>query len=92
MDLQISVQGDEPIETITLLERVRDLVNDSELYSWVFTDPPTNLSDEISLLSRAEVIEGFPEFTESGLIRLVRKILSGTAPIEFDQDQPDYCH
>jgi HAE1 family hydrophobic/amphiphilic exporter-1 len=87
MDLQISVNGDEPTETITLLERVRDLVNDTELYTWVFTDPPTNLSDELSMTSRAEVIEGFSEFSESGLIRLVRKILSGTTPIEFEQHQ-----
>jgi HAE1 family hydrophobic/amphiphilic exporter-1 len=87
MDLQISVNGDEPTETITLLERIRDLVNDTELYSWVFTDPPTNLSDELSMTSRAEVIESFPEFSESGLIRLVRKILGGTTSIEFEQDQ-----
>jgi HAE1 family hydrophobic/amphiphilic exporter-1 len=87
MDLQISVNGDEPTETITLLERVRDLVNDSELYTWVFTDPPTNLSDELSMMSRADVIESFPEFSESGLIRLVRKILGGTTTIEFEEDQ-----
>jgi HAE1 family hydrophobic/amphiphilic exporter-1 len=87
MDLQISVQGDEPLEIVTLLERIRDLVNDSELYSWVFTDPPTNLSDEITMRSRAQVIDGFPEYTERGLIRMVRKILSGTASIEFEEDQ-----
>jgi HAE1 family hydrophobic/amphiphilic exporter-1 len=87
MDLQISVQGDDPIETITLLERIRDLVNGTELYSRVFTDPPTDLSDEISMTARSEVIEGFPEFTESGLLRLIRKILSGTTSVEFEQDQ-----
>jgi HAE1 family hydrophobic/amphiphilic exporter-1 len=87
MDLQISVQGDEPSETVALLERVRDLVNDTELYSWVFTDPPTNLSDELAMTSRREVIEGFPEFTEAGLVRLVRKILGGTRAIEFEEEQ-----
>ena len=87
MDLQISVQGEKPIETITLLERVRDLVNDTEQYAWVFTDPPTDLSDELAMTARKEVIEGFTEFSESGLIRLVRKILGGTATIEFEQDQ-----
>jgi HAE1 family hydrophobic/amphiphilic exporter-1 len=86
MDLQISVQGDEPIEAITLLERVRDLVNETELYSWVFTDPPTNLSDELAMTSRLEVIDGFSEFSEGGLIRLVRKVLSGTNTVEFEQD------
>jgi HAE1 family hydrophobic/amphiphilic exporter-1 len=87
MDLQISVQGDDPTETITLLERVRDLVNDSELYTWVFTDPPTNLSDELSITSRSEVIDGFPGFSESELVRLARKILSGTAAVEFEEEQ-----
>jgi len=87
MDLQISVQGEKPIDTITLLERVRDLVNDTELYAWVFTDPPTDLSDELSMTARREVIEGFSEFSESSLIRLVRKILGGTASVEFEQDQ-----
>ena len=87
MDLQISVQGDEPMEIVTLLERIRDLVNDTELYSRVFTDPPTNLSDELAMRSRADVIDGFPEFSERSLLRLVRKILSGTASIEYEQDQ-----
>ncbi|MCK4924604.1 MAG: efflux RND transporter permease subunit, partial [Spirochaetes bacterium] len=87
MDLQISVQGDDPTETITLLERVRDLVNDTELYTWVFTDPPTNLSDELAMTSRREVIDGFPGFSEGGLVRLVRKILSGTTTIEFEEEQ-----
>jgi HAE1 family hydrophobic/amphiphilic exporter-1 len=87
MDLQISVQGEEPGETVALLERVRDLVNDSELYARVFTDPPTNLSDEIAMFSRREVIDGFPEFTETGLIRLVRKVLGGTIAIEFEEEQ-----
>jgi len=86
MDLQISVQGDEPNETVALLERVRDLVNNTELYSWVFTDPPTKLSDELSLTSRREIIDGFPEFSEAGLISLVRKILGGTIAIEFEED------
>jgi multidrug efflux pump subunit AcrB len=87
MDLQISVHGDEPTETITLLERVRDLVNDTELYSWVFTDPPTQLTDELSMTSRAEVIEGFSEYNENSLIWLVRKILGGTTAVEFEQNQ-----
>jgi HAE1 family hydrophobic/amphiphilic exporter-1 len=87
MDLQISVQGDEPTETITLLERVRDLVNNTELYTWVFTDPPTSLSDELAMTSRREVIDGFSGFSEGGLVRLVRKILSGTTAIEFEEEQ-----
>ncbi|KKK47144.1 hypothetical protein LCGC14_3158160, partial [marine sediment metagenome] len=66
---------------------IRDLVNETEIYSRVFTDPPTNLSDEIAMRSRVEVIDGFGEFSERSLIKMVRKILSGTASIEFEQDQ-----
>jgi HAE1 family hydrophobic/amphiphilic exporter-1 len=87
MDLQISVKGDEPIVAVTILERVRDIVRDTELYAWSFTDPPTSLADELSVISRAEVIDGFPEFTEGTLVRLVRKILGGTSTLEFEQDQ-----
>jgi multidrug efflux pump subunit AcrB len=87
MDLQISVQGDDPLEAVTLLERVRDLVNETDLYSWVFTDPPTSLSDELSMTSRAGVAEGFDGLSEAGLIRLVRRILGGTAPIEFEEGE-----
>jgi len=53
----------------------------------VFTDPPTNLSDELAMTSRREVIDGFPGFSEGGLVRLVRKILSGTTTIEFEEEQ-----
>jgi HAE1 family hydrophobic/amphiphilic exporter-1 len=87
MDLQISVHGDDPAEAVTLLERIRDLVNETEVYGWAFTDPSTNFSDELTLTAREEVLEGFPEFNERGLLSLVRKILGGTAAIEFEEDQ-----
>jgi HAE1 family hydrophobic/amphiphilic exporter-1 len=87
MDLQISVHGDDPEEAIAILERVRDLVNDTELYGWVFTDPATSFSDELTMVARPEVIDGFPEYNERSLLALVRKILGGTATIEFEQDQ-----
>jgi HAE1 family hydrophobic/amphiphilic exporter-1 len=87
MDLQISVLGDDPAEAIKLLERIRDLVNETELYTWVFTDPNTSFSDELTMTARSEVIDGFPEWSERGLIGLVRKILGGTTAIEFEEGQ-----
>jgi HAE1 family hydrophobic/amphiphilic exporter-1 len=87
MDLQISVHGDDPAEAVTILERIRDLVNETELYGWAFTNPSTNFSDELTMMAREEVVEGFPEFNERGLLSLVRKILGGTAEIEFEEDQ-----
>ncbi len=86
MDLQISVHGDDPALAVTLLERIRDLVNETELYGWAFTDPSTNFSDELTLTAREEVLEGFDEFNESSLLSLIRKILAGTATVEFEED------
>ena len=86
MDLQISVHGEDPAEAVTILERIRDLVNETDLYGWAFTDPSTNFSDELTLTAREEVIEGTPEFTERSLLNLVRKILAGTAIVEFEEN------
>ncbi len=85
MDLQISVAGEDPAELVATLERIRDLVNDSELYGFAFTEPSTNLSDQVILTARRETIEGFPGFTEAGLTGLVRRILRGTESVEFDE-------
>jgi len=72
---------------VTLLERIHDMVDEMDLYAWMFTDPPTSLSDEIALSTRREVLNGFPELSEAALVRLVRKILSGTVSIEFEEGQ-----
>jgi hydrophobic/amphiphilic exporter-1 (mainly G- bacteria), HAE1 family len=84
MDLQISVHGDDPTEAISLLERIRDVVNQSELYGWAFTNPGTNFSDELTITSRQEVFQGFSDLSEESLLNLVRTSLGGTASIELD--------
>jgi len=85
MDLQISIKGEDEAEIITLLEKTRDLIRDSELYGWTFTEPSTNMSDQMVLTSRKEIIEGFPQFSEAGLLGYVRRILRGTSSIEFEE-------
>ena len=65
---------------------MRDIVNDTELYGRTYTDPGTNFSDELTMTSRTEVIEGFPEYTERSLLTLVRKILGGTVSVDFEAD------
>jgi len=87
MDLQISVHGEDPAEAVTILERMRDLVNETDLYGWAFTDPSTNFSDELTLTAREEVLEGTPEFNERSLLSLIRKILGGTAAVEFEENR-----
>jgi len=86
MDLQISVHGDDPAESVAILERVRDLVNAMDLYGWAFTNPDTNFSDELTMTARSEVIDGFNGFSERSLLALIRKILSGTTAVEFEED------
>lgn len=86
-DLQLSVRGEDEAEVVLILERVRDLVNESDLYGRVFTDPPTGFNDELALSVRREVLEGFPDLTETSLVATVRRILQGTSAIEFEEDQ-----
>ena len=85
MDLQISIKGEDEAEIITLLEKTRDLIRGSELYGWTFTEPSTNMSDQMVLTSRKEIIEGFPQFSEPGLLGYVRRILRGTGAVEFEE-------
>ena len=86
MDLQISVHGDDPAEAVTILERIRDLVNETDLYGFAFTDPSTNFSDELTLTAREGVLEGTPDFNEGSLLSLIRKILGGTAAVDFKEN------
>jgi hypothetical protein len=85
MDLQISINGENEDILISLLEETRDLINESGLYRWTFTEPSTNLSDQLVITSRLEIIDGFPQFSETSLINNIRKILRGTNVIDFDE-------
>jgi hydrophobic/amphiphilic exporter-1 (mainly G- bacteria), HAE1 family len=85
MDLQISIKGDDESKLVSLLEETRDLINESGLYGWTFTEPSTNLSDQLVITSRPEIIDGFPQFSVNGLLNNVRKILRGTNKVEFEE-------
>lgn len=87
MDLQIGVKGEDEAEIVAILERVRDLINNMELYGWVFTTPSTSFSDELLMTARSETINAATGYTEADLLSLVRRILNGTSTIEFEQDQ-----
>lgn len=85
-DLQISLRGEDPARIVLLLEELRDLVNESELYGRVFTDPPTGLANQLELRLRRETVDGFPELTESRLSSMISAILRGTASLEIDDE------
>jgi len=86
MDLQINVQGEDPAETVKILEKIRDLVNDTKLYGWAFTRPATNFSDELTMRPRTDIINSFPGVSERSLIDHVKMILKGTSTIEMEED------
>ncbi|RLD35113.1 MAG: hypothetical protein DRI73_02970 [Bacteroidetes bacterium] len=85
MDLQISINGDDEGKLVSLLEETRDLVNESGLYGWTFTEPSTNLSDQLVITSRPEIIDGFSQFSENSLLINIRRILRGTNSVEFEE-------
>jgi HAE1 family hydrophobic/amphiphilic exporter-1 len=85
-DLQLSIRGPEETQAVLILEELRDLVNQTDLYGWVYTDPPTGLSSELALTARREVVEGFPGLTTDSLLAMVRRILGGTSAIELTED------
>jgi hydrophobic/amphiphilic exporter-1 (mainly G- bacteria), HAE1 family len=86
-DLQISVHGEDEARVVLLLEEIRDMVNDSELYGRVFTDPPTGLSNQLSMGARTEIIDGFGGITTGSLTSMVSRILRGTSSLEFEEGQ-----
>lgn len=85
MDLQISINGDDEAKLVSLLEEARDLVNESGLYGWTFTEPSTNLSDQLVITSRPEIIDGFSQFSENSLLNNIRRVLRGTTTVEFEE-------
>ncbi len=86
LDLQINVQGEDEAEKVKILEQARDIVNDMELYGWVFTNPSTGFTDELLLSARNDTLGTVPGYTENSLISLVRRILRGTGSVEFDYE------
>ncbi len=85
-DLQLSLRGEDPAQIVLLLEELRDLVNDSELYGRVFTDPPTGLANQLELKLRRETVDGFSSLSESQLSSMVSAVLRGTASLEIDDE------
>ncbi|MCA1755219.1 MAG: efflux RND transporter permease subunit [Spirochaeta sp.] len=85
-DLQVRVRGNDELESVVLLEQMRDLVGDTQLYARVNTAPPTGLSDELNMRIRREVMDAFPEYSSTALVDMVRRILRGTTPVDFEAD------
>lgn len=84
-DLQLAVRGPDEIESVRLLEQLRELVNETDLYGRVFTDPPTGFSEELGMRVRREVVDGFPGLSAGSLVATVRRILRGTSAIEIEE-------
>lgn len=85
-DLQISVDGPDETGVVALLERVRDVVGESEIYAWVYTVPSTSYTDELILYPRESVIEGISGYSQSQLITILRRALAGTQTVEYEYE------
>jgi HAE1 family hydrophobic/amphiphilic exporter-1 len=83
MDLQISVSGDDATQAVRILEQLREIVADSELYAWSFTNPSTSFSDDLELVARPAMIGSVPGYSESQLLSLVTTVLGGTGSYEY---------
>lgn len=87
MDLQIGVSGPEEKEIVTILEQIRDIIEEEDLYGRTFTSPSTNTKDEIIIEGRDEILSQFqPLRTTNNMITMVRKIISGTSTMEFEEE------
>jgi hydrophobic/amphiphilic exporter-1 (mainly G- bacteria), HAE1 family len=85
-DLQVSVTGPDETEVITVLERLRDIVAEAEIYQRITTIPATNYTDELVMHPRSEIIENTPGFTEPGLVQLLQRALGGTPSVEYQHE------
>ena len=85
-DLQISVTGPDETEVVALLERTRDLVSESELYTRVSTVPATNFTDQLIMTPRTEAIGSVPGYTLSSIASLLQRALVGTQSVSYEVD------
>lgn len=85
-DLQIGVRGTDDQAAVLLLDELRDLVNDTGHYGRVRTTPSTGFNDELNVRIRREVVDGFPEITESSLVAKVGSILRGTSSVDMEYE------
>lgn len=85
-DLQISVDGPDETEVVALLERVRDVTAETGLYPRLTTMPATNYTEELVMHPRQEVIDSFPGYSQSQLVSIMQRALSGTQSVEYQHE------
>lgn len=85
-DLQISVDGPDETAVITILERMRDIVGETGLYRRVTTTPDTSYTDELIMEPRSDILDKAPEYSQSEIIQILQRALSGTQAVEFQHE------
>jgi len=83
-DFQMSLYGSDPGKKVELLVAIQELLEKEELYSWVFTRPSSSAIEQLNMTPREESINRLSPWSESSLISLIRRVLTGTSSITLN--------
>ncbi len=87
--LQISIFGPEAAKKVEILDGMQRLINQSGLYRRAFTRPSPATTNELILESRPDTMGSLSSWSESNLLALTRRILSGTSSTTLAEGQTE---
>lgn len=83
-DFQLSVFGPDPQKKIDILLDIQNLLEEKEFYQRIFTRPSSSVIEELNIKPRVETIKKLSPWSESSLITLLRRVLSGTKTVTLN--------
>ncbi|HOJ64368.1 MAG TPA: efflux RND transporter permease subunit [Spirochaetota bacterium] len=87
--LHIRVSGPDKNIILSIVDRIQDIINKSDLYRNSFTSPNTIRSDEINLIPRKEVLRNFNQYSINKLTSIIRILLNGTNVIKIKENEKE---
>ncbi|MGL1892891.1 MAG: efflux RND transporter permease subunit [Spirochaetaceae bacterium] len=88
-DFQMSIYGPDPGIKVDLLIAIQGLLNQEELYRRIFTRPSSSIIEQLNMKPREETINKLPPWSESSLVSLIRRVLTGTSSITLNDGSND---
>ncbi len=88
-DFQMSIYGPDPEKKVNLLVSIQELLGQEELYSRIFTRPSSSIVEQLDMKPRQETINKLSPWSESSLVSLIRKVLTGTSSITLSDGLSD---
>lgn len=76
--LKIRITGSDRLTVLGYMEQVQDIISKSDLYTSIWTNPPTKPNEELSLIARKEVLKELA-IKDTSLSDLSKIYLSGTS-------------